>query len=161
MLLLYDSNVYRVGSKKTDSCAIYDNGEALKLNELLWLKALENIYYSRNTKCSSILTQSSKSASISRTIRFDTVSEPLLDDSRRDAGFLIQLSKHDLNIRLHPSFVKIRKAARRVPGSYRKPQVRSENMNKASNAFNEEVKKGNYHKIDFFKYLQHLSKKIT
>ena len=71
----------------------------------------------------------------------------------------IKLSKQDLNIRLRPSFISIRKNAKRLPRSKRRPQIRNEFMVNAIRDFQKEVDRGNYREGGILKFLSDLKQK--
>ena len=149
MLLLYDSTVYRVGSNKSDCCEVYDDAEVIKLNELQWLNALENIYYSNKTSPDSIQTQAK------RFLPHRPTDLAIVEEYGHPTEIgcsLVTMQKSDFRIRLRPSFVQIKKAKARIPLNKRN-LIRNEHIYMAWNQFKEQVKAGNYQRQDFLKFL--------
>ena len=104
MLHLYDPGVYRVGSDKGGSCDIDSPAEARKMNELQWLNALENVYYSNGVTQDSVLSQAKRSLPRRRTdlVKVEDHGHPT--DKKRS---LIHIQGVNLKIRLRPSFIKV------------------------------------------------------
>ena len=152
MIYLYDAGVYRLEAGKSDCCEVYDNAEALKLNELQWLSALGNVYYSSKVSRDSILSQAKRFLPRRRT-DLTTVEEfPHSSDSNRS---LITMRGVDIKTRLRPSFVKIKKSMKKIPLPKRE-QVRSPYLMIARGEFNKQVEAGNYREEDFLKFLADL-----
>jgi hypothetical protein len=155
MLFLYDPTVYHVGTSASDCCEVLGKGEVRKLNELQWLSAFENIYYSDETSLDSIRSQA-KRALPHRRDALSVVEEYVhVEDSSRS---LIAMRNADLKIGLRPGFVRVKKSKSRIPLHKRNP-IRNEYMSIAWNRFQEEVDAGNYEDQDFLKFLAERSQR--
>lgn len=153
MLHLYDPQVYSVGSRGSDVCWVGGAAEALKLNELQWMNALENIYFSNHSDSSLIQAEAKQVAQAREAPRFARVGVTDREDSSGHTRSLIEISKRDLNVRLRPSFIRINKKAQGVSRLDRKPEVRSPYMMHALARFDQEVELGHYRNDQFLKYL--------
>jgi hypothetical protein len=71
LLHLYDSSVYLVGKKNTQLIEISSEEEALKLNELQWMNALDHIYFPNLSEFSSIQIQAKRFLQRRRSSQFD------------------------------------------------------------------------------------------
>ncbi|MGO9121663.1 MAG: DUF4238 domain-containing protein [Desulfomonilaceae bacterium] len=149
MLFLYDSSVYRVGKNGCDFCEDLADAEAIKLNELQWLNALENVYYSDETNLDSISAQAKRFLAHRRVDLSVVEAYEHVTDPRRS---LIATRDLDWKTRLRPSFLRIMKSKSRIPLERRNP-IRNEYMWVAWNQFEEEVEAGNYRDQDFLKFL--------
>ena len=152
LLHLYDPGVYRVGASTSEYCEIWQGAEALKINELQWLNALENLYYSRETTPESIESQAKRFLP-RRPAGLAVVEEyrPMYPTPGIDRS-LIAMRKVDLKTRLRPSFVRIRKSKKKIP-LFEREQVRSPHLMAAWDEFDKQVEGGNYRPEDFLKFL--------
>ena len=60
MLHFYDPNIYRIRTNNSNVCEVSNDAETLKFNELQWLNARENVYYSSQAKPISISSQAQR-----------------------------------------------------------------------------------------------------
>jgi hypothetical protein len=152
MLHLYDPGVYKVGSSKDGFCEIYSDAEARKMNELQWLNALENVYYSNEVNQDSVLSQAKRSVPRRRTdlVKVEEHAHPT--DKNRS---LLHIQGVDLKTRLQPSFTKVKKSMRRIPLSERE-RVRSPYLMIARSEFEKQVEGGKYREGEFLKFLADL-----
>ena len=146
---LYDPAVYRIRPDKSGICEIRADAEALKFNQLQWLEALENVYYSNETTLTSIDSQArrflpKRSTSPPKVHRYpEGAKEPLFF-----------LEKSDLRIRLRPSFVIVSKSKKKLLRSLREPQVRNRHVVEAYRYF-EKMNQGKpWSGNDFIKFLE-------
>ncbi len=152
MLHLYDSDVYKVGSSKDGFCEIYSDAESRKMNELQWLHALENVYYSNEVSRDSILSQAKRSVGRRHVDLADVEEQVHPTDENRS---LITFRKIDLKTRLQPSFIKVKKSMKRIPLAER-DRVRSLYLMIARHEFEKQVKEGKYRDEEFLKFLADL-----
>ena len=115
MLHLYDSSVYIVGKKGTQVIEITNDAEALKLNELQWMNALDHVYFSNLSQSNSIQIQAK---------RFLKRRRSCLVEGSQITDTVFEGRKVDLRIGLKPSFVRIKKSRKNVP-FVRRPLVRN------------------------------------
>lgn len=127
MIHFYDPDIYEVGSKRSLFCETCSDAETLKFNQLQWLNALENVYFSLSCSSDSIQGQAEK---------FLKPDQPLI--ATKPGGQ--SLDNLDLKIRLKPSFVRIRKRRKKLPVALRVPQVRNIDYIQALHHFRNESK---------------------
>lgn len=152
MFHMYDPWVYSFDNGRSDVCTVHDDAEALKLNELQWLSALEHVYFSGGAQSSFIEAQASHSIASRQTDPFEFRQSEWEHSSEGPSSFIMFRSQ-DLNIRLRPSFVRLTTRARRVPKWQRKLEARDPVLTDKILAFQEEVDKGNYGAGDILDYL--------
>lgn len=149
LILLYDHNVYQVGSNKHQCCEVLSIKEIDKINELQWHNALENIYYSDFTSSQYIQTQATnfhtyKTRELSNLNEYETV--------QKEPGTvrtLLHMFKTDIRIGLKPSYINIRKSKSKIHPIDRRSDPRNPLLLKLSEEFAEEVNKGRYKSSDF------------
>jgi len=153
MLLFYDSNVYRVGSSASQICEIYSKPEVIKLNELQWLNALENIYYSKTMPGDEIDRQASRLVPL-RSGELISLDEINLASSNPDQKKLLFHSQEPrINVLLKPSFIKIKRIKARILCNSRAVNVRDPYLVEMYKKFQEEVKSKRYKPSQFLEYV--------
>jgi hypothetical protein len=149
LLHLYDGGVYRVGSEKHTCCKIYDAAEVRKLNELQWVNALENVYYSSSSTEDSIRSQAKRALPRRHTNLAVVKQTPYASEPNSS---LLEMRGVDLKIRLRPCFVTIKKSMQGIP-LFKRQLYRDPILVKLLDAFYEQVEAGNYRDQDFLKFL--------
>jgi len=149
MIHLYDARVYQVGSDKSDCCSIYGDAEVRKLNELQWLDAPENVYYSNAISPDSIVSQSRRV--LPRRLNDLTRVEEYVDPTDTNRS-LLYMRGVDLKIRLRPSFIRVKKSMKNIPLSER-DLIRNPYWLVKLDEFRKQVESGKYQEQDFLKFL--------
>lgn len=153
MFHLYDPKIYKVAPKNSSICDVQTKAEALKFNELQWLNALENVYFSRQSTGASIVSQAKRFLPRRTTGSCKVDEYPFARPNGGGESMIVQQGV-DLKTRLRPSFVSILKSKKRALQSLKVPQVRSQEMLNEFFAFEREVKAGNYRPGDVLKFLR-------
>lgn len=158
MILLYDSNVYSVGTVRRNTVYITRRRDVEKLNLLQFCSASENVYFRDGSLDMATLHEEGKS------FRNETISDFAVVQVERSAKGetreLVRSSRVDIKANLSVQFLAIRYSAKRWRAKFRKMQlqpvsvIRNERLMDAYERFQVEVREGRYTPGQFFEFLQ-------
>lgn len=157
LVLLYDGNVYGVGSRKCDVIDVADVRDIEQINRLQFVSALENVYF--RDKCFPALQEFSGSERYRRPQKSHMQVFPGEEtaDHRKE---LLMMSREDVRTELELSFLRILKPAKEWRRAFQamNPQpavvVRSEPLVKDHKEFMELVHAKRYKLGEFSKYVR-------
>lgn len=156
IMLLYDPVIYRVGSDRKIVIDVNYNKDIYNLNALQMCSAFENIYFEDDTYNTEALHR--KALPFMRNKKTDLKVFPQYENDGRKSE-LLMTSREDIRTNLSISFVTIRKSAKKWRDSFKKKRlqpaviVRNKQLCDDHMKFMDELKKGNYGPVDFFRFM--------
>ena len=149
LLLLYDSNVYKIGNRKDVVTTINNSEEIKNINLLQWLKCQDNIYFfseneqdkiKNNAKVNIILRQQSKTS-------FTERKGP--NGSKIIGGF-----SSKLKMKLNVNSIKIRKQSKQIKINEKIHAIRNPKLLDLVNEFGDLVRARKYSATEWNKFLE-------
>ncbi len=156
-LMLYDAEVYRVGSDRSGVIEIINPRDVYELNTLQFVSALENIYFQNPNFYVDALQK--KATPFLRT-RKTKVEERDTRESDGSRGKLISNSSEDIRTNLALSFVSLRGAGKKWVAGIRWARagpvlfIRNKKLLDAQEKFRDACKAGEYQGSEFKKFIQ-------
>lgn len=157
VILLYDTNVYRVGNSKRNVVYVNRKHEVDQLNVLQICSASENIYFRDEDLDAKYLHNTGMNFRNENKSDFQVLQ---IDRSAKgEPRELVRSSKIDININLSLSFLNIKYGAKKWRSALRKKPVqpvsviRNERLMDAFERFQAQVRKGKYTHGQFFEFL--------
>lgn len=157
LVVLYDSKVYGVGSKKSDVVDVSDARDVEQLNRLQFVSALENVYF--HGKCFPVHQEFRASERYRRPQKSNMQVFPG-EETAEHRKELLMMSRVDVRTELELSFLRLLKPAKEWRRAFQamNPQpavvVRNEPLMKDHENFMELVDAKRYRPGEFFKYVR-------
>ncbi len=156
VMLLYDPEVYRVGSDKKIVIEITDARDIYEINTLQICSCLGNIYFSDQDF--NVKALHKKAKQFLRKTKVRVASFPQYKNKSRKSE-LLMTSREDIRTNLTLSFLTIRKSAKRWMNKFKRERLqqaavlRNRQLYEDHREFVEAVKKKQYNPDDFFKFM--------
>lgn len=153
-ILLYDKDVYKVGSNNKNIIEIRNVRDIYQINTLQVCSAYENIYFKNSQLDTKALFKKSKP--FLRAVKSNTKVFPKSNGKKKEKLIMMGIEEVRTNLKL--SFLTIKKSHRDWLKEFKKlkqqPIVifRNEDLKKYYDKFEEQVKIGKYKKQDFIKF---------
>jgi len=157
MLILYDSEVYRVGSRRSTIIDVSNSRDIEQLNRLQFVSALENIYFRDAAYPVNQEFQCAKQFRRQQKARMRVFTEEETDEKRKER---IAISKEDVRTDLEVSFIRLLKSAKewRRQFQHMNPRpavvVRNKCLVRELEDFLKLVDAGRYKPGEFFSYIR-------
>jgi hypothetical protein len=157
LIMLYDHDVYGVGSPNKGVIKIMDRQDVYSLNTLQMCSASENVYFRDSAIDIAALRKKANPFLRNHKVNLDLLSKEKIDSGHSE---LITIFYEDIRTNLSLSFVRITKSAKRWREEFCKatsrPAViaRNQKLCNDNEEFIKLVNKGEYKPLDFYRYLE-------
>jgi hypothetical protein len=161
VLLMYDGNVYGVGTRKSQLVQVDDGRDIEHINRLQYVSALENIYFHGNSFPAAKHYAGAEKYRRKQKSRMQIFPSWETENERSE---LLMMSREDVKTDLDLSFVRLIKPAKRWLHWFKKLKsqpaavIRNEPLHGMHERFMELVDKKKYLPGEFFKYVHDLDR---